>query len=557
LISRFSSLFSKRRPGLSILAWSLLLLSFTSEGAQTALPSATGPYRIAGRVVNATTGEPVRKATVTALSEEDSHIVRSVQSDGDGHFELPRMPAGKFPLTGSKRGFRTAFYDEHDDFNSAIVTGEGQDTSHLIFQLVPGSVLHGVVTADGGDPVENASVLLFQRQANAAHTEPGDQVKQVDATMTDDTGAYEFSNLAAGDYLVAVTAAPWYAMHPASSLSPKNISEESSELDVAYPVTFFDSTTEEDSASPISIAAGTREQADVNLRAVPALRLRVSSPRKSNGTGTIQPELRQMVFGTQVSSESVGPLDPTQSGTVEFNGIAPGRYQLTQGDPPRIVELDASSSQEVEPNTGTPAMTITGTLQIAGGAALPENVNLLLGPVGGRGRAAVQVNAHKGQFQFDAVAPGAWNLVASSPTQILPIVSLAAGEGVLAGSQFTIKDRPLSIVATLSLTLTRINGFARKEGKGTAGVMILLVPRQPSAYRALDRRDQSDSDGSFSLRDVPAGQYTVIAIEDGWKLDWNRRETIARYLPHGVAVTVSDKSGAIVHLSEPVPVQPR
>jgi hypothetical protein len=71
------------------------------------------------------------------------------------------------------------------------------------------------------------------------------------------------------------------------------------------------------------------------------------------------------------------------------------------------------------------------------------------------------------------------------------------------------------------------------------------------------RRDQSDSDGSFSLRDVPPGRYTVVAIEDGWKLNWTDREMIARYLPHGVPVTVSGQAGADVALSEPVPVQPR
>ena len=32
----------------------------------------------------------------------------------------------------------------------------------------------------------------------------------------------------------------------------------------------------------------------------------------------------------------------------------------------------------------------------------------------------------------------------------------------------------------------------------------------------LIRRDQSDSDGSFALRDVVPGQYTVVAIQDGW-----------------------------------------
>ncbi|HEY1984208.1 MAG TPA: carboxypeptidase-like regulatory domain-containing protein [Terracidiphilus sp.] len=551
MISKPTTLLRNARQGLPIFVVSLIWIVCVSARAQTASLPATGPYRIAGRVVNATTGEAVRKATVTALAEEDSHIVASVQADADGQFHMDHMPAGKFPLTASKRGFRTAFYDEHDDFNSAIVTGADQDTSHLVFQLVPGAVLHGVVTGDGGDRIESANVLLFQRQGDGAR---GDQIRQMEGTMTDDTGAYEFGNLAPGVYMVAVTAAPWYAMHPSAISGRSTINDVSSPLDVAYPVTFFDSTTEEASASPVVLAPGGREQADINLHAVPALRLQVSAPRKGNGI--VQPELRQMIFGMQVSAESAGTFDSQQSGMVSFNGIAPGHYELAQGDPLRVVELDAATSQEVEPNIGTPAMNLTGTLSSAGGA-LPESVVLMLEPVGGHGRAGMQVNAHRGQFQFDAVAPGTWNIVAANQGQALQIVSVSTGGSTVAGSQFTMKDRALAIVATVSVTLTRVQGFARKDGKGMAGVMIVLVPRQPSAYEALVRRDQSDSDGSFSLRDVPPGQYTVIAIEDGWKLDWNRRETILRYLPHGVAVTVSDRSGTPIHLSDPVPVQPR
>ena len=94
-----------------------------------------------------------------------------------------------------------------------------------------------------------------------------------------------------------------------------------------------------------------------------------------------------------------------------------------------------------------------------------------------------------------------------------------------------------------------------KDGKGQPGVMIVLVPREPSAFRSLVRRDQSDSDGSFSLRDVVSGQYTLVAIQDGWELDWARAEVIGRYLSHGVAVTVTESSGKLLKLSEAVPVQ--
>jgi 5-hydroxyisourate hydrolase-like protein (transthyretin family) len=523
--------------------------------SQTAPRPTTGPYRIAGRVVNAATGEPLRRATVAALADEDSHLLQSVQTDADGRFSLQQLPAGKYPLTASKRGFRSAFYDEHDEFNSAIVTGLDQDTGNLVFRLMPGAVLHGVVTADGGDPAENASVMLFKREKNTSHSEAQDEIKEVDGATTDDTGAYEFSNLAAGEYLLAVTTSPWYAMHPHRSPTLSNSPREDSPLDVTYPVTFFDSTSDEASASPIVLAAGSREEADVNLHAVPALRLQVAVPRKGNGN-IVQPELRQMIFGVQVSSESAGGFD-IQPGVVEFSGVAPGHYELVQGDPSRILELDAASNQVVDPNTGTLAVSVSGMLRSTSDSALPENVTVMLEPVGAHGPATVAINAHKGQFKFDTVPPGVWSLSAAAQGNTLPVVSVSTGGAAIAGSQINIKDRPLSIIATVSPTLLRVQGFARKDGKGMAGVMIVLVPRQPSAYRSLVRRDQSDSDGSFSLRDVPAGQYTVIAIEDGWKLDWTQRDNISRYLPSGITVTVSGQSGAAVSLSAPVPVQPR
>ena len=126
---------------------------------------------------------------------------------------------------------------------------------------------------------------------------------------------------------------------------------------------------------------------------------------------------------------------------------------------------------------------------------------------------------------------------------------------MIAGNQITVKDRPVSVVASVSTAVMRVQGFARDGSKGVAGAMIMLVPRQRSAYLALLRRDQSDSDGSFSLRDVPAGQYTVVAIRDGWGIDWTDRETIARYLPQGVSVRVSDQAGGVVRLVAGVAVQ--
>jgi hypothetical protein len=81
--------------------------------------------------------------------------------------------------------------------------------------------------------------------------------------------------------------------------------------------------------------------------------------------------------------------------------------------------------------------------------------------------------------------------------------------------------------------------------------------KDPTALESLTRRDQSDSDGSFSLRDVVPGQYIVVAIEDGWELDWARPNAMGRYLPGVIPVTVTDSSGKVLNLFAPVPAESR
>jgi hypothetical protein len=139
----------------------------------------------------------------------------------------------------------------------------------------------------------------------------------------------------------------------------------------------------------------------------------------------------------------------------------------------------------------------------------------------------------------------------------IPVVAVSAGGVQRAGNVVTLRDRAADLVVTLSDSETRIEGFARKDGKGLAGAMIVLLPRNPALWKALTRRDQSDSDGSFALQNVPPGEYTVVAIEDGWPIDWTSPEAMARYLPAGSSVTVTEKSGALVHLASPVTVQTR
>lgn len=519
-----------------------------AQNRQSYAATTTGSYQIAGVLVNAATGEPVRRASVEVLNVEDSHAVASCRTDNDGRFVLDHLAEAKYQLTASKRGFRTAFYDEHDEFSSAIVTGQNQDTTHLQFRLTPDAVVHGVVTADGGEPVMNGRVMLFKRPK---HPDAAGQIQAAGIALTNDIGEYEFGDLASGEYMVAVVAEPWYAVHEGAA------GKQNPALDVAFPVTYFDSTAEEQSATPIEVTGGSREEANISLHAVPALHLTISVPRKADGS-LARPELQHTVFGNVIGAESAGFIDAMQTGSVEMTGIAPGIYELSQGDPPRVLDLNLASSLQVDPNAGSATNAVAGRVRMASGVPAADQMTVTLQRVGnGPGLNQYATGTDQGHFGFDAVPAGEWQVWVTSGDKLLPVLATGSGTVQRAGNIITLREHAPELVITVSQAETLIEGFAQKDGKGLAAAMIVLLPRNAAQWKALTRRDQSDSDGSFALKDVAPGQYRLVAIEDGWPLDWTSPAAMARFLPAGTNVTVTESSGQLLRLSAPVVIQER
>jgi len=530
-----------------------------------------GFYRIAGTVVNSMTGAPVPRATVDLLNHPQGQIVATVLCGDDGRFSIEKLPAAKFQLTASKRGFLTGYFEQHEDYNSAVVTGQDQETSNLTFRLTPDAVLHGVITGDGGDPVDGAQVMLFRKPSQSNSTA---RIAQIGSVTTDDTGAYEFSDLAPGTYLLAVKATPWYATPHTSNPSRSGSNERppSAVLDVAYPITFFESTTDEAASTPIVLAAGSREEADLNLHAVPALHLNV--PLKSEpatARNSAQPPsvpqipptaLHQLVFGTEISREEASFINfpersSTREGSAEFSGVAPGHYELEVGYPPRTMDLEANANQQIDPSQATPSVQVAVWVRSSAGAAIEEIQALTLESLDAANRfVPMTAPSRPGAAFTAAVPPGDWKIWVVSSGNSWLILSVAGEGKSQPGNRLKVRDHALSLLVTVTQSATRIEGFARKNDKGAPGAMIVLLPTNPGADPGLIRRDQSDSDGSFALVDVAPGDYILAAIENGWDLDWQQPQRMSRYLSLGIPVTIKGDSAKLIRLSQPVPVQP-
>ena len=476
----------------------------------------------------------------------------------DGRFDFKQVSAGKYSLQGAKRGFIPGLYDEHEQFSTAIVTGVGLDTENLVLRLSPSAVLSGKILDDLGEPVRQAEVSLYREDRRAGVG----RIQKFRMTSTDDQGAYEFAQLDAGSYFVSVTAKPWYALRsvPSRQANEANLPTAIDQsLDTAYPITYYGDSTEPDDATPIPVRGGDHLQADIHLNPVPALHLLIRAP-DDHIEGFHMPTLEKPSFeGVEpVQPESIRTVSP---GLFEVDGIAPGRYSIRdngtgQGDEDSEIDI-TTNGQELDTSKAQRASTLKATIEVLGEATLPPQIEVALRNSKMRMVAWSAMNA-KGEVDFQNLAPGKYDVLAGSRPKAYSVVQMSSDGNVTAGQTLTVTPgASMTVKLSLAGGTVNVEGFAKRAGKGTSGAMVVFVPKNPESNRELFRRDQSDQDGSFLLRSIIPGTYTIVAIENGWDLDWSRPGVIAHYAKQGQTITVSNQTQSTMHLTDPVEVQPR
>jgi protocatechuate 3,4-dioxygenase beta subunit len=530
---------------------------FHSVHAQTENPERTqipsGQYRIAGTVVNAKAGNLLARARVTIADAKNRQSVQSVTTGDDGRFEF-HVPTGKYSLDGAKRGFIAASYNQHYGFSTAIVTGGDFDTESLVLRLAPNAVLSGKVFDEFGEPVRHAQVTIY-REGN---TQGVSQIYHYRFAMTDDQGRYEVTPLDEGTYFVSAKGSPWYAIHPTSrgESAANQTSQVDPSLDVAYPITYYGDATEAEDAAPIPVRGGDRLEADIHLNPLPSLHLIVHVVEDPTH-GMTFPTLQKPAFDglEPVENSNIQNVSP---GVYELSGVAAGRYTVRMPDSDGKLQEPAEvnlSGGELEASSGRSTSKIKAMVQIEGGASLPERFQIGLRNSKGRVTTVTQVDA-KGEANFEDVIPGKYEIVTGSPTKAYAVVRIASETVTISGHALNVPPGA-SLAVSLSLVggSVTIEGFAKRAGKGTSGAMIVLVPKNPEENHDRFRRDQSDLDGSFNLPNVIPGSYTIVAIENGWDLDWSEPAVLAQYLKHGQTVEVGDRSPTTMHLADAVDVQ--
>jgi hypothetical protein len=544
----------------------LALLALSASAQTASLEAQTPGYRIHGTVVNAQTGEPLPKIQVVIGRAEQSEATQSTVTGEAGRFEFENLRPGKYWLEAEGHGFSRQRFEQHEEYATAVAVGPYLEIEEILFRAQPDSTIDGNITDEQGEAIREGQVMLFR---GGTH-DGADSIELVSTASIDDEGHYRFGHLSTGTYFLAVLTHPWYAetrpgLRPRLAFPSRGAREPEpdpqmqAQFDVAYPITYYPGTRDPNSATPVVVGLGQHASADISLAAVPAIHLRISNAA-SDPAQVMGTNLTERVFGA-VAMPVPGESSDFRNGELEIGGIPDGQYTLslrgggnTQGD--REKQISVSSDAQIDAADASPPPRISGIVRLDTGEPLPQFTALRFSNHD-QGGIGVGVNA-KGRFEIigdeNGLPPGLYEISVAAPVALLVKNVSATGARVF-GREVDIRgSNRVSVMVTVSEGHGRVDGTALRNGKPVAGAMIVLVPPDLEHNSSLVRRDQSDSDGTFSLSNTLPGKYTVVVIENGWGLEWLKPEVMQPFLRGGQPVEVT--AGARLKISVDVQQPP-
>ncbi len=484
-------------------------------------------FTLSGTVVDEGTGRPLGKIAVLIVHTPQSDRSEGCLTDSDGRFVFEHLAAGKYNLSAEGRGYYSQAFRQYDQYSTAIAVGTGLDSTHIVFPLEASGAISGTVLDEEGDPVQAAQLSLLYRGVVSGKLETTMRGNAV----TGSPGTFHFAHLTPGTYFIAVQARPWYA--DGSAANP--------DLNVAYPVTFYDGTTDAAAASPIAVTPGGEAKIRIALQSVPAVHAEITGYEPQSEMG-----LSAML---QVTGPGGYPIF-VNAGTMVTNdkvmidGVAPGQYELQLNgwaqNPPRQVSLgsravDLTGNASVDMSTA-PKTSVSGQLAFEGERPPGKVAIMLAEPDGGMLRGPVDTD---GRFAIPeaSLTAGEYRVILQNAAGFY-LKSINAKGAKFAHGELEISEGgsiQLSLVAAKGMSA--IAGVALQDGKPEAGAMVLLLPENPDRTDLI-RRDQSDSDGTFTLLDAAPGRYTLVAIDDGRDLEYADPQVIAPYRSEGRSINV-------------------
>ncbi len=498
-----------------------------------------GTATITGRVIAADSGQPLRRALVTAVPVRGSEAIPrggafqmrrslSARTDDDGRYVIAQVPAGEYTLVARRSGYVEQAFGQVTTRapGRRVAVAEGASIGPLDFPMQRGGVITGRVVDDGGEPAERVSVRAVLRRRVF-----GQNRLQITAYAdnTDDLGHYRLFGLPPGEYVVV-------AEPGGERRGPFMGGRGIQGVEVDTIPTYGPGTVNPAEALDVRVEPGLESAMDVQLVAA-----RVATVRGKVLSAGGDPIAFGMVRLQLEGGESVGMGrgTPITGGQFQIDGVAPGTYTVavetmirggSNGPDSRgeaATQTIAVEGEDVVVTlTTSPGSVVRGRIAVEGDASGLAGRELRLAANSSGGAGPGQAFPARGRVASDQ----SFEIAGLHGEQGFTVQGLPEGwwvkdiriegQSALSGFDFGHGRTFTGVEIVLSSRPTGLSGrVALPTGATAADYAVILFSEEEDEWeRALPgqgpgaRLVRPGLDGAFTLQPVRPGSYYVLAL---------------------------------------------
>jgi protocatechuate 3,4-dioxygenase beta subunit len=510
---------------------------------------------VEGTVINSVSGEPVKKAAVTLSPMRQGTSPYTTITDAAGHFLIDEVDAGRFRLTAYRSGYiEPSSPHGNPKYSDAFTLEKGQKMKEIALNLVPQGVISGRILDEDGDPLGNVAIQCL----SIVYDRGKRRLEGNGSINTNELGEFRLPGLSAGKYIVSATA---QSNEMRQRVHERPLHSGRAPVEEAYVTTYYPSTINPGSASPIMVSAGT-QVSGINITLT---RIQTLSVKGHVSTGAPSRHAYMSLFSRENTqarfAEMDGTVDP--NGNFQLTRVVPGSYILLASDTVESVEgkrysarmpleVHDANIEGIELELEPPAE-IQGRLVVEDNGDLKSKpFRLLLQSRGVNGHATWLHLLDESTFQVEEIGY-------ERPYDVLPsrlpgdfyVKSIRLGErDVLeTGFDFTPGTKDV-LTLVLNPNGGQIEGSVQNaKDEPAAGAKVTLIPdADHRSYSRYYKTADTDQNGHFSIKGVAPGEYKIYAWEDIEDGAYEDPDFVTPHESDGQSVSIKEKAHETVQL---------